>query len=176
MRPPKAIKNSRSLLASYLRWTTTDAAPTLADFTLLQMRGYVAHLMGEHVRFAHHGNVRAGGRLSDYTIILHARVLRAFAAWLDREEYTEHHVLARFKSPRPKTKPIVPLTPEEVRALVAALTGSASLRACGRAMLLLLFDTGIRASELADTRLGDLDLEPGILQVRGIGGQSHRMK
>ena len=166
---PKTIGNSRAVLASYLGWTTTTAAPTLADFTLLQVRGYVAHLMGEHVRFAHHHNVRAGGRLSDYTINLHGRVLRSFAAWLAREKYTEEHVLARFRPLRPKTKPIVPLTPEEFRGMVAALTGPASLRARGRAMLFLLFDTGIRASKLVDSRLGDLDLEAGILRVRGKG-------
>ncbi|MCY4114484.1 MAG: hypothetical protein OXG33_11185 [Chloroflexi bacterium] len=73
------IETYRSVPASYLRWTTTDVSPTLADFTLLQVHGYLAHLMGEHVRFAHHHNVRAGGRLSDYTINLHGRVLRAFA-------------------------------------------------------------------------------------------------
>ena len=77
---PTTIATYRSVLASYLRWATTDAASTLADFTLLQVRGYVAHLMDEHVRFAHHHNVRAGGRLSDYTINLHGRVLRTFAA------------------------------------------------------------------------------------------------
>ncbi len=173
---PTTIETYRSVLASYLRWATTNAAPTLADFTLLQVRGYVAHLMGEHVRFAHHHNVRAGGRLSDYTINLHGRVLRTFAAWLAREEYTDQHVLARFKPLRPRTKPIVPLTPEEFKGMVAALTGPASLRARGRAMLFLLFDTGIRASELADIRLGDLDLEAGILRVRGKGSQRQRVK
>ena len=43
-------------------------------------------------------------------------------------------------------------------------------------MLFLLFDTGIRESELADIRLGDLDLEAGILRVRGKGSQRQRVK
>ena len=35
---PTTIETYRSVLASYLRWATTAAAPTLADFTLLQVR------------------------------------------------------------------------------------------------------------------------------------------
>ncbi len=69
------------------------------------------------------------------------------------------------------TNPIVLLTPEEFRGLVAALTGPTSLRARGRMMLNLIFDTGIRASELADIRLGDLDLSEVIRQVRDKGSQ-----
>ena len=60
--------------------------------------------------------------------------------------------------------------------MMAALARPPSLRARGRAMLHLLFDTGIRASELADIRLGDLDLEAGVLRVRGKGSQRQRVK
>ena len=60
--------------------------------------------------------------------------------------------------------------------MMAALARPPSLRARGRAMLYLLFDTGIRASELADIRLGDLDLEAGVLRVRGKGSQRQRVK
>lgn len=173
---PTTIETYRSVLASYLRWATTTGAATLAGFTLLQVRAYVAYLMGEHVRFAHHGHVRPGGRLSDHTINLHGRVLRAFAGWLQREEYTERHVLARFKPLRPESKPIEPLTADEFRRLVAALSGSARLRARGRAMLFLMFDTGLRASELTAIRLGDVDLEGGVLRVRGKGSRRQRVK
>ena len=55
------------------------------------MRRYVAHLMGEHVRFAHHHNVRAGGRLSDYTINLHGRVLQRILGHSTRE-MVEHYM------------------------------------------------------------------------------------
>ena len=76
-------------------------------------------------------------------------------------ELRVEHVLARFKPLHPKTKLIVPLTTEEFWRLVAALTGPARLRARGRVMLYLLFDTGIRASDLAKIRLGDMDLGAG---------------
>ena len=94
------------------------------------MRGYVAHVISEHVRFSHHRNALSGGRLSEHTISLHGRVLRAFAASLVQEGRTEGHILARFKPLRPETKEIVPLTADEFRRFVAALTGSEILRAC----------------------------------------------
>ncbi len=101
---PTTIETYRSVLASYLRLASTAGNPTLASFTLPQLRHYVGHLMGEHVRFAHHHNVRAGGRLSDHTFNLHGRVLCS----LQRKEYTERHVRARFKPLRPESKPTEP--------------------------------------------------------------------
>ncbi len=83
---PKTIENSRSVLASFLRWVTTDAAPTMAAFILLYVRGCVARLIGEHVRFAHQHNVRASGRLNNYTTNLGRGAPLAFAAWQAREE------------------------------------------------------------------------------------------
>ena len=55
-------------------------APVLAYISLLNVRGCVAYLIGEHVHFAHQHKVRADGRLSDFTINLRGRVFPAFAA------------------------------------------------------------------------------------------------
>ena len=129
---PKEMPATVSPVSNWcLRLVTTATSPTLADFTLPQVRDYVAHLMGEHVRFAHHQNVRAGGRLSGYTINLQGRVRRAFAARLVQQQYAEFHELVRLTPLRPQMKPIVPpLTPENLRRLVAA---SRSQPAFGRA-------------------------------------------
>ena len=99
---PTTIETYRSVLASYLRWARAAGAPSLAGLTLVQVQSYVAYLMGEHVRFAHHQHMRASGRLSDHTINLHGRELRAFVGWLQGEEYAALHMLPQFKPLRPR--------------------------------------------------------------------------
>jgi site-specific recombinase XerD len=44
-----------------------------------------------------------------------------------------------------------------------------------RAILWLLFDTGMRVSEVCDLRLSDVDLEQGMLLIRGKGVQWRRL-
>ena len=98
---PRTIETNGSVLRSFVRFATNGREPTLADLTLGRVREYVAHLQTEHVKFEGHRFAPKGGRLSDYTINLHGRVLRAFAVWLTREGYTRGNMLARFRPMRP---------------------------------------------------------------------------
>jgi site-specific recombinase XerD len=172
---PRTIETNTSVLRSFVRFATNGREPVLADLTVERAREYVAYLQTEHFKFDGHRFAPKGGRLSDYTLNLHGRVLRAFAGWLQREGYTAEHILARFRPLRPTTKEIVPLTAEEFARLVAALHGPKVLVARGRAMLFVLFDTGLRASEVANIRMEDIDLETGVLRVQGKGSWRQRV-
>ncbi len=164
------------MLKAYTKFARNGHEPSLGDLTLQRVREYVAYLQTRHVKFDGHRVSPKGGRLSDYTVNLHGRVLRSFAKWLFDVGYLPEHMLDRFKALKPETKPIVPLTADEYRKLVAALRGPAMLQVRGLAMLALLFDAGLRASEVADIRMEDVDLEAGILRIRGKGNRRQRVK
>ena len=70
------------------------------------------------------------------------------------------------RAPRGTLKPIEPYTVTELHALLAT-----ARRPRDRAMLLLLVATGLRASELLRLTAADVDLERGVLRVRGKGGK-----
>jgi integrase/recombinase XerD len=94
-----------------------------------------------------------------------AAALRSFLRFLGRED------LARFilAPKKPRLLPH-PLSREQVADLVEAETGDAlSLR--DRALLELLYATGLRVSELSTLRLGDLHLDAGYLRCVGKGGK-----
>jgi integrase/recombinase XerD len=57
----------------------------------------------------------------------------------------------------------------QVEALLGAVTGNGPLPQRDRALLELLYATGIRISEAVGLELGDLDLEDGIVRVLGKG-------
>lgn len=69
----------------------------------------------------------------------------------------------------PKKLPVV-LSPEEVEQLLATPRTDTILGLRDRAILALLYGTGIRASECASLRQGDVDLEAMTVTVTGKGG------
>lgn len=63
------------------------------------------------------------------------------------------------------------LSREEVEALLAAPVGDEPETVRDRAMLLLLYASGLRVSELCALPLGALDVRAGLVRVRGKGGR-----
>jgi integrase/recombinase XerD len=76
--------------------------------------------------------------------------------------------------PLPKLERYLPdtLNPPAVEALLAAVDTTAPLGLRDRAMLELLYASGLRASELMGARLENLDLEHGIIRVTGKGNKT----
>ncbi|MCK5826482.1 MAG: site-specific tyrosine recombinase XerD [Desulfuromusa sp.] len=97
--------------------------------------------------------------------------LRSFHRFLLRENYTEHDPTALLESPR--SLPALPrlLSKKEVECLLQAPTGDAPIAVRDRAMLEVLYATGMRVSELVGLRLGDLKLDIGCLNALGKGSK-----
>lgn len=101
-----------------------------------------------------------------------ARVLsaiRTFGAWLVRgghrqDEPARHLPLPRLGRPLP-----VVLSEDEVVRLVTTPEGDLPLAVRDRAMLELLYGSGLRVSELCGLALGDLQLDEGWLRTTGKG-------
>src|SRR5205814_6238621 len=58
---------------------------------------------------------------------------------------------------------------EQVQKLLDAPGDSDILSARDKAMLEVLYSSGIRVSELVELEIGDIDLQEGVLRVRGKG-------
>ncbi len=97
--------------------------------------------------------------------------LRSFHRFLLRENYAEHDPTALLESPR--SLPALPrlLSKKEVECLLQAPTGDAPIAVRDRAMLEVLYATGMRVSELVGLRLGDLKLDIGCLNALGKGSK-----
>jgi integrase/recombinase XerD len=74
-------------------------------------------------------------------------------------------------SPRPGLSLPRPLTEREVEALLVAPDASEPLGARDRAMLELMYASGLRVSEIAGLPRDSVDLDARILRVRGKGGK-----
>ena len=101
------------------------------------------------------------------------RGVRALLKWGFEEEVLERDPTKRLKlSAPPKTMPPA-VQPHEAReAIRLASMGEHPLR--DKAMLLTLWDTGIRMGELMRLTVDDVDLERGVLKVRAESAKSRR--
>jgi site-specific recombinase XerD len=119
---------------------------------------------------------------SERTIQTYARSVRAFFHWLVRREVIEHNPFDRVVFPKVGKPLIQTIEPEEFEQLLLACappgeSGPMADRAAvrNRAILWLLYDTGIRVSELCGLRVGDFDRRHGVITVRGKGSKERRV-
>ncbi len=94
----------------------------------------------------------------------YVRTLKALGNWLAAEELARATGLRSLRKPRVPSKLVEPVADDAMRRLLAA----AGVR--DRAILLLLLDTGLRVSEAAALRLGDLRAD-GTFNVQGKGAK-----
>lgn len=115
--------------------------------------------------------------------------LSAFWTWAVGEGYAEEHLLRGIKAPRAPAPVIEPFDEADVKAMIGACsrtrtwvspTGreTSARRVTGirdRAIILLLLDTGLRATELCELCVGDVDLDVGRATIRHAKGGRQRM-
>jgi integrase/recombinase XerD len=110
-----------------------------------------------------------GGDGAPASVARRTASIRAFYAFLVREDARADDPAARLRTPKkPQDLPRV-LSVEEVERLFAALVPDGPLGQRDLAALELLYGCGLRASELVGLREGDVDVEGGLLRCTGKG-------
>ncbi len=149
-----AYESDLSIFFDFLE-ATTDG--TLAELSLPLLGQWLQHL------------TRRG--LSERSLARHLSALRALTRFLVEERQLESDPSAHLRgSLKPRRLPR-PLTVEDLLNLMAApdCTRPRGLR--DRAMLSLMYASGLRVSELRHLACADLDLARGLLAALGKGGK-----
>jgi len=117
-----------------------------------------------------------GQPLAVRTQYQHLNVLRLFFRWLARQRHIESNPAAELLMPRlAKRLPQAVLSLEEVEIIFAQPKLSTPDGMRDRAMLELLYSTGLRRSELAALKLFDIDVTRGTVWVRLGKGRKDRV-
>lgn len=95
--------------------------------------------------------------------------LRKFFAYLKKENLVAHDPMQTIKPPKKAQHLPAVLTVEEVDRLLAVPDLTSTLGIRNKALLELLYATGLRVSELVHLKLDDLHLDMGLLQTIGKG-------
>ena len=97
--------------------------------------------------------------------------LRSFFRWLKREGVIRRNPAKLVTTPKFSKGLPRWLTVEEAFSLVEAPEGDEPERVRDRAILELLYSSGLRVGELVRLNVGDVDLREGVVRVMGKGGK-----
>jgi len=97
--------------------------------------------------------------------------LRSFYHFLIEEELMETHPFLEVKPPKRKKKLPGFVYEEELEALFQSIDQSSAKGQRDYLLLHVLYDSGLRVSELCDMRTKDIDMEKRLLFVRGKGNK-----
>ncbi|MDK2984677.1 MAG: integrase/recombinase XerD [Clostridia bacterium] len=103
------------------------------------------------------------------TVSRHLAAIKSFFQFLVLEGVLEDNPAVDMETPRLAKKLPQVLTVEEVERLLGQPFTSTSTGIRDKAMLELLYATGLRVSELVSLNLGDIDLESGYVRCMGKG-------
>lgn len=156
-----SYRSDLRLLARFLR----AHGRSLDTATTSDLKDYLAH------RLAHGRQGSGRGAFSARTQARLVTVCRRYYAWLVRERLRPDDPAALLTLPRlPRTLPKT-LSVAEVERLLAAPAGEEALALRDRAMLELMYASGLRVSELVKLRRDEVDLERGLVRLIGKGGR-----
>ncbi len=148
-------------------------------YDLIQLRDQLA-VQGKTLKSAQRedllanlaAEVRAGK--SPRSVARYLSAYRQFYRWLVREAVLSDDPVALIESPKIGRGLPRALTEQQVDSLLAAPDVQTTLGARDRAMLELMYATGLRVSELVGLNLSNLNLNQGVLRVTG-KGQKERL-
>lgn len=109
--------------------------------------------------------------LSGKTVARSISVLRGFYRWLSDEGVLQGNPLEDMESPRTTRSLPEVLSLDEVESLLNQPDPSNPIGMRDKAMLELLYATGLRVSELTNLVLNDINMEAGYLSVLGKGAR-----
>ena len=106
---------------------------------------------------------------SKSTIARKLATLRSFYKFCLRRGYVQAHPLAAIRTPKQEKRLPKYLELEQINKLLSTPDDNTLLGARDRAMLEVLFSTGVRVSELVDLNFADVEFEGQTIRVRGKG-------
>jgi integrase/recombinase XerD len=165
---PRTVGNRRHMLSFLVGWLAERGITRPAEVTRPVLESYQRHLF--HYRKSN------GEPLSFRSQSQRLLAVRAFFKWAARQRHVLHNPASEIELPRAERRlPRPALTVAEAELVLAQpdlddLTGMRD-----RAMLEVLYSTGIRRAELAHLAVTDIDRERATLLVRQGKGRKDRL-
>lgn len=178
----KGAKALESLIDHFIHYLAVErglAANTLASYRR-DLQQYASFLQRRHLSawqeakrstvIAFLAEMQEKGRATS-TLSRHLASLRAFYGFLLREGWIDTDPTVHLESPKLEKRLPHVLSVEEVDLLLASPDLSQPTGLRDKAMLELLYATGIRVSELVSLNIGDVNINMGFLRCVGKGSK-----
>lgn len=152
---PHTIKNYGSDLREFFEFLGTESVPGIRDINYLSIRRYLAFLKERNCLKS--------------TISRKLACLKSFFKYLAREKVLETNPAVGIATPKRDRRLPSFLELSEVERLIDTADGNTWESKRDKAILEVLYSSGIRVSELVSLNKESVDLLSGIVKVRGKG-------
>lgn len=165
---PRTIHNRRNYLTYFIRWAMERGLTRPNEVTKATLERYQRHLL--HYRKRDGEPMATRGQHSRLTPI------RAFFKWTTRQNLTLYNPASELDLPRLEMRlPKHILTEQEAEKVMGVPDLKDPLGIRDRAMLEVLYSTGMRRMELMNLTLQSIDEERGTVMIRQGKGAKDRM-
>lgn len=154
---PYTVRNYTADLLDFFQFLKTRGVGSLQEVDRRAVRDYLSHLIEQ-------GLVKA-------SIARRLSAIRSFYRYLLREGTVAASPVANTSSPKLDRRLPSFLTTEEIEQLLEAPDSSTPRGQRDRALLELLYASGLRVSELVSLNLEQVDLDSGEIRIRGKGAK-----
>ena len=151
------IRNYKTDLLDFFHFLKEKKVGTLNEVNRHVLRDYLAHLVGRGIAKA--------------SVARKLSAIRSFYRYLVREKIIEANPIKTVSSPKLDKRLPSFLTLDEVKRLLEAPDPSTPQGLRDRALLELLYASGLRVSELAGLELGQINLDTNEIRVWGKGSK-----
>ncbi|HEY4036841.1 MAG TPA: tyrosine-type recombinase/integrase [Ktedonobacteraceae bacterium] len=142
---------------------------------LHQIDQYAVQLFLEHLQATHKPTKKSKQEISTYTLAGYVRVIKSFLNWcvLDDQygQYTSSVIIQRIENPKVIEVIIETFSPEQIQSLFKSCEKEESehLQLRDKAIIAVLLDCGLRATELCTLTIGNISLDVNDAYVRVLG-------
>lgn len=147
----------RNALRFFATWATGQDVEKLKELTPTHLREYGIYCVG---------------RLSPGGAHARLRPVKTLLKWAFQEEFIDHDVTRRMRLPKLERKEMPAVRQEDFKKLMAVAHTKSRFPLRDAALLTVLYDTGLRASEMLNLELSDIKSEGFLLVRKGKGGKS----
>jgi integrase/recombinase XerD len=162
------IKTHRIYAEYFINWCNDRGITEPIEVTRPILEGYQRYLF--------HYRQKDGKPLAFTSQSVRLAPLRGWFRWLARQRYILHNPASELELPRREQRlPKAVLTAYEVEQVLSQPDVNDPLGLRDRALMELLYSTGMRRMELAHLKLYDLDMERGVVTIRQGKGKKDRM-
>ena len=179
---PDALRNLRDSFALHLEATrakkTTRIYLNALDNLIVHLE---AHGMPSGARTVRREHVESyltarRDRVAPATLSLEYRALVQFWRWALDEEEIERSPMEKMKVPKVPDSPVPIVLADDFRKLLRTTDGKDFTNRRDAAILLTLYDTGVRAGELLGLTMENVDLSGRLAYVTGKGGHAREVR
>lgn len=158
---PHTLKTYTDGVTYFLAWCEAEGRPAVLD----------EDTVVDWINSLH----RAGK--TPATAVSRQAAVRRFSKWLARKGYADADQLRDLERPKLDETALVPLTDAQLRQLLATCKGKEFHHVRDLAVIMLMFETGLRADELVSMTVDDVNLDARLAVIRrGKGGKGRLVR